>query len=315
MQIWAGLLLVVSVSSCAQPTARGDRILVDISGQPVTVADFDQFVASSVQKDQPFLAGDVMQALLDQFIEEQLLLRAADEVGVTADREKVQNKVAVIQYDDSEASTPARDHRIEAVVERQLRIQSLVEDHLFSNIEVTDEEVENHYETNRAFFHRPETVSFSQILVEARDEAESIQSELRAEPSRFEELAEQHSVGPEAERSGYLGFFARGELPPGIEETVFSMTSGPVSEIIETDFGFHIFRVDERVDASELPLDAVRDKIRVDLLRGKSESELARYIEDLKKKYPVTVYREHLSFAFLEWEDGKTAAATTEESP
>ena len=64
----------------------------------------------------------------------------------------------------------------------------------------------------------------------------------------------------------------------------------------------------------ELSLDDVRDTIRVGLLRKKSEAELARYLEELEQTYPVTLHREHLSFAFLE-HGGGAAMGTTEDSP
>ena len=201
-----------------------------------------------------------------------------------------------------------------SVLERQLRIEKLVETELFDELEVTDAEVEAHYQANESLFQRPETVTISQILVEDEPLAIELRQRLAANASIFETLAEEQSIGPEASRGGLLGSFGRGELPPSFEEVVFSLRKGRISDVVETDFGFHIFKLHEKTDAEPLSLDDVRDTIRVELLRAKSEAELARYIEQLKKTYPVTVHREHLSFAFLEWEDGKAGAAT-EESP
>jgi parvulin-like peptidyl-prolyl isomerase len=138
--------------------------------------------------------------------------------------------------------------------------------------------------------------------------------QLQANASLFEDLAVEHSQGPEASRGGLLGSFGRGELPASLEQAVFALRKGRLSEVVATDFGFHIFKLHDKADAEPLSLDDVRDTIRVDLLRDKSESELARYIEELKQTYPVTVHREHLSFAFLEWEDGKQGVPM-EDSP
>ena len=96
---------------------------------------------------------------------------------------------------------------------------------------------------------------------------------------------------------------------------MFALRKGRISDDVATDFGFHIFKLHEKTDAELLSLDDVRDTIRVELLRDKSATELSRYIEGLKQTYTVTVHREHLSFAFLEWEDGNAAGAPTEESP
>jgi len=308
-------VLVAVLTGCAAEPPREDRVVVDIGGRPVTVAEFDRFVASSVQKDQPFLAGDVMKALFEQFIEEQLLLKAADEASVRADPDTVARRVAVIRNASSEDDSPPRDARLAGIIERQVRIETLLEQKLFAELAVSEEEIASQFEDNRSFYQRPETVSVSQILVGARDDAESILGELRADPALFPELAERHSTGPEASRSGLLGNFGRGELPPSIEGTVFSLNENQVSEVVETDFGFHIFRVEEKSQATALPLEAVRDTIRVDLLRQKSADGLDRYVEELKEIYPVTIHREHLSFAFLEWENGEAVESITEASP
>ena len=221
---------------------------------------------------------------------------------------------AVERAQVAEPSERKSDVPIADVLERQLRIEKLVETELFDDLDVSDEEVAAHYQANQALFQRPETVSISQILVEDEAMAKELLGRLKATPSLFEALAEEHSRGPEASRGGRLGTFARGELPPSFEEVVFALRRGRISDVVPTDFGFHIFKLHEKKEAEPLSLEDARDTIRVELLRNKSEAELSRYIEGLKVTYSVTVHREHLSFAFLEWEDGR-AGAPTEESP
>lgn len=310
----------IVLSGCvSREPPRSERVVVEIAGDAVTVGEFDAFVASSLHQDEPFLAADVMEAMFEQFIEEKLLLRAADDAGVRADPKSVARRLEVIEKAQMAKPRGASENVMASVLERQLRIEKLVETELFDGLDVTDAEVEAHYQANQALFQRPETVSISQILVEEETEADELRQQLGKDASVFEELAIEHSLGPEAGRGGRLGTFARGELPPSLEAAVFAIEKGRsnragLSDVVATDFGFHIFKLNDRADAQPLSLDDVRDTIRVDLLRHKSETELARYIEGLKQTYPVTVHREHLSFAFLEWEDGK-AGASTEESP
>lgn len=310
-----GVLLALGALSCvSREVPRSERIVMDIAGDAITVGEFDRFVEGSVNQDEPFLAGDVMEALFEQFIEEQLLLKAADEAGVRANPETVARRLQAIenaQLATLEGSTPAA---MASVLERQIRIEELVESRVLNGLDVSDAEVEAHFETNRALYERPETVSISQILVESQEEAEEIRAWLESDPAQFVALAEQHSIGPEADRGGMLGSFARGELPPSFENAVFSLRRGRLSDVIATDFGFHIFQLHEKVEAEPLSLDDVRDTIRVELLREKSEDALADYLEELKQTYPVTVHREHLSFAFLEW-DREAVMGTTEDSP
>ncbi len=307
---------LLGLSSCvSRELPRSERIVVDIAGEVITVGEFDQFVEGSVHQDEPFLAGNVMEALFEQFIEERLLLKAADDAGVSADPKAVARRLGAIEKAQVPKSQAQSDSVMASVVERQLRIEKLVESRLFNDLGVSDKEVAAHFEANQALYERPETVSISQILVEDKVLAEELLEKLKSDPDQFGELAQLHSIGPEASRGGKLGSFGRGELPLSIEEAVFSLRKGRRSDVVTTDFGFHIFEVHGKTDAESLALDDVGDTIRVELLREKSEVELSRYIEQLKRTYPVTVHREHLSFAFLEWEDGKVAGKTTEDSP
>ena len=293
---------------CGKEVPLEERVVVEIADDAVTVGEFEHFVESSVQQDEPFLAGDVMEALFEQFIEERLLLKAAEDAGIRAEPDAVGTRLDSIARVEAASSA-------ETVVTNQIRIEMLVEDAVFGHLSVSDEEVGTHFEANQAFFERPETVKVSQILIDDEGLANTIATEFGGRTTRFEELAKEHSVGPEASRGGHLGSFARGELPPSLETTIFSLRPGRVSAVVATDFGFHIFLVHEKVAAAQLSLDEARDFIRLELMRKKSDRALALYIEELKNTYPVTVHREHLSFAFLEWEESKTAGAPLEESP
>ncbi len=289
--------------------------MVEIAGDAITVGEFDRFVESSAHEEEPFLAADVMEALFEQFIEEKLLLRAADDAGLSADPKSLARRLEVIEKAQIAKSSVSSQEAMAAVLERQLRIEKLVEVELFDGLEVTDAEVEAHFEANRALFERPETVLISQILVEDEPQANEILQQLKANPALFEKLAEEHSKGPESSRSGLLGTFGRGELPPSFEMAVFALREGRISGVVATEFGYHIFKLHEKTESELLSLQDARDTIRVRLLRDKSEAELSRYIEELKQTYPVRVHREHLSFAFLEWEDANAAGALPEESP
>ncbi len=289
--------------------------MVEIAGDAITVGEFDRFVESSAHEEEPFLAADVMEALFEQFIEEKLLLRAADDAGLSADPKSLARRLEVIEKAQIAKSSVSSQEAMAAVLERQLRIEKLVEVELFDGLEVTDAEVEAHFEANRALFERPETVLISQILVEDEPQANEILQQLKANPALFEKLAEEHSKGPESSRSGLLGTFGRGELPPSFEMAVFALREGRISGVVATEFGYHIFKLHEKTESELLSLEDARDTIRVRLLRDKSEAELSRYIEELKQTYPVRVHREHLSFAFLEWEDANAAGALPEESP
>jgi peptidyl-prolyl cis-trans isomerase C len=273
-------------------------VILDIAGESVFLDEFDEYVATSAHHDTSFLPADVTAGLFEQFIEERLLLRAAEDAGITVDAAEVGSRRSAIADQSGATSNEAA---LTKSIENQLLISHLFQE-VVSRIEILDEEIETHYDSNRDFYKRPESVTVSEILVDEPALAASLREDLTRAPDRFEEVARQSSQSPEAARGGRLGSFARGELPPSIESVVFELKPGAISEVISTDFGYHVFRVHERREEESLPIEAVRDLIRLELVRQRSDTASESFLDELKQRYPVTVHREHLSFAIADWE-------------
>jgi peptidyl-prolyl cis-trans isomerase D len=159
------------------------------------------------------------------------------------------------------------------------------EDHE-SQIELTDGEISEYYELEKdSRFTDPEEVRARHILVKtptgggdeakatARKEADDLLAQVRA-GGDFAALAKQHSADPgSAAKGGDLGFFPRGRMTPAFENAAFALDPGQLSEVVETPFGFHIIKVEERHAGGPKPLDAVRDEITKTL---KHERALAK---------------------------------------
>jgi len=304
-------LALMGASSCARELPREERVVLEVAGRPITMSELDRFVQTSVQQESPFLANDVMAALFEDFVEEQLLLRAAEDAGIAADPRAVSRRIEAMQSETGDAgATPSirtDDDAMAATVAKQVRIQRLLETQVLGRVDVSDEEVQDYYDAHQDYFVRPEMVDVSQILVEDEALAKELRDKLRKDGASFEALAAAHSIGPEAGNGGRLGSFARGELPPSFEENVFALAPRKISDVVATDFGYHIFRVNEHSEPQELPLEEVEDLIRVDLLREKSDRAVAAYVTELRKRYPVVVHREHLSFALVDLEENRIA--------
>jgi parvulin-like peptidyl-prolyl isomerase len=302
----AFLVTVLILAGCAEELPPESRVVLEIAGRPVTLGEFDRFIRMSVQQESPVLSSEVMAALFDQFVEEQLLLRAADDAGIRADPKVVAQRMAALRTmpeadgsDTSSAPVEIRtsDDAVAENLERQVRIERLVSAEALAAIEIEEKEVADYYDAHREDFVRPETVDVSQILVETEELARELRATIVARRATFEDVAREHSRGPEASRGGNLGSFVRGELPPSFDAEVFALTPGVISEVVPTDFGFHMFRVNSRTKEQPLSLDEVREAVRVELLREESEQAMKRYVSELERRYPLTVHHEHLSFA------------------
>ena len=291
-------------AGCNGP-APTDPVIANIGGEPLTLSEFESYVRSVTEEDIPLVGGELKSALLEQLIEELLLLRAAEDEGVEVSPQEMQAlereapRVAdVAQTEEPETPIPS-SRRSPLDLTAHLKVRKLVDDKILKGVEVTDDEIASYYEDHRAYYKRPEAVDISQILVQTEEEAKRLHAELSSNASRFEELAETYSLGPEAPEGGRLGTFRRGELPSVFDVEVFEIKRGELSQVVQTDFGFHIFRVNAAYPATELDLDEVKSTIRVDLLRQKSDEALALFLEELKQRYPVRIDTEKLDFPYM----------------
>ncbi len=302
---WTAAGLVLALAGCGEPLAD-DPVILEIGDRAITHSQFEGYVASLVDDQAPFAEGELKAELLSQFIDEQLLLMAAGAKGIQVDPSEVETlaqqveSVADGRETASSDDVEARRAKTRMDFKSHLLVRKFIGEQVLKDLEVAETDIASYYERHREFYRRPEAVDVSQILVDSEEEAAEIMEELKKKPSRFEELAQERSTGPEAARNGHLGTYRKGELPPSFEKEVFALRKGRLSDVVRTDFGFHIFRVNEIRRSRDLELEEVTDAIRVELLRQKSDEAMALYLEELRRQYPVRVYGDRLDFPYTE---------------
>ncbi|HQO78991.1 MAG TPA: peptidyl-prolyl cis-trans isomerase, partial [Thermodesulfobacteriota bacterium] len=149
-------------------------------------------------------------------------------------------------------------------------------------VTITDDEIRQYYTDFSDEFWEPERVRARHILVKvaetakpeekqkAREKAQDLQAQLEKGAS-FESLAGQHSDDPaSAKQGGDLGFFSRGQMVKPFEEAAFSLEPGKISEIVESPFGYHIIKVEEKEPEGAKPLEEVKETIRTTIIDSRS---------------------------------------------
>ena len=137
-------------------------------------------------------------------------------------------------------------------------------DALADAIEVSDEQAEAYYADNEESFRTAEERRARHILFELEDKAlaEEVLASLNA-GADFSELAEQHSIdAASAESGGDLGFFKRGIMVPSFDLEVFGMEIGDLSELVETQFGYHIIQLDDIKAGEQRSFAEVIDEVK-----------------------------------------------------
>lgn len=148
-------------------------------------------------------------------------------------------------------------------------------------------EIDAYYADHRADFERPAQVRARQIVVAEPAQGEQLLSRLR-KGEGFATLAREHSLAPEAAQGGDLGFFGRDEMPQEFG-AVFDMAPGKPSALIKSDYGYHIFLVEEKRPAARLSRQEAEQEIRARLEMERREAIYQEWLQELRGKAAIEV--------------------------
>lgn len=158
---------------------------------------------------------------------------------------------------------------------------------LKSRIEITDKEVQAYFEEHQEDFFVEEQIKASHILVGSENEAQEIKA-LLAEGRDFAELAQERSADTGSkDRGGDLGIVSRGEMVAEFEQAAFALQPGQVSDPVKSEYGYHIIKVDEKIEARHGTLKENEDKIREILFQQKMEAEYPAWLDEQYDNYQV----------------------------
>jgi peptidyl-prolyl cis-trans isomerase C len=148
---------------------------------------------------------------------------------------------------------------------------------------ISDADARKHYASQVSGLKPEEEVRARHILVESKDKAREIFEKI-AHGSDFARLARENSKDPGSkDQGGELGFFKRGQMVPQFEEVAFRLKKGEVGEPFESQFGWHIVRVDDRRQSAAPPFEAVKDRVVASMIHQKAQ----QIATDLRRKAQI----------------------------
>lgn len=292
------------------PEVDNNTIVAKVAGEEVKKEEFKKvFEIFKNQYEQQFGTevwdqeiegrkfGEVAkEKLLDMLIDEKLQMKKAADLGISATDDEVNSEVEKAKkYFDTEEKfneyLKGQNMDLEYFkqsVKKELVINKLT-DKLTANVAVTDEEVKVYYDTHQSEFM---SVKASHVLLDTKEEAEKILARAKA-GENFAELAKQNSKDPSAkENSGDLDYFRQGDMVQPFETAAFALKPGEISEVVQTDFGFHVIKVDDnKLDKFE----DVKEQLKASMLSDKKSTEYEKSLEEMRKSANIETFVKNLN--------------------
>lgn len=297
----AGLLLLAVGCHRHPPEDPSAAPVAWVNGQAVSRAEFERELSRSLElpdgtsaptPDQlAALRRTVLHAQLDRLLFVQEATRRGMDISPEDVEQRLQRMRADWPPDEFEALLAQRQQTLDEL-RTELRAQ-LAQEHLFHElvyprVAVTEEEIRAELEAHPELVQEPEQVHAAQIVVKELDQAKEIRAKLR-EGAKFADLARERSLSADAKDGGDLGWFQRGVMPPQFDAVAFSLAPGQISDVVTTDYGFHIFRLIERRPARKRDLAAVRAEVERRLLRAKQEQAQTDFVAQLRSKADIRI--------------------------
>ncbi len=225
-------------------------------------------------EDVPELQQEVLSELLERRILYEHLKRDA---RVQFSEEKCRRQAeALIMSDPVFYTSAPRQEGIRRKLCEQAAIRRYSEKHVFANISVAEQELEDFFNRNRERYLRPAAVSFRQIVLPQERQAKRIRALVTAE--NFSSYARQHSIAPEAENGGLLGPLTKNELPQ-VFHVLFKMRAQRITKVLKSPYGFHIILLLRKHPAGSGSLADFRAEVEQAVRAQKQRAEYRKWLE------------------------------------
>jgi peptidyl-prolyl cis-trans isomerase C len=286
-----------------------------VNGKPIPMSEYEAGLdqlnrqiamtgGKADEKDMPAMKKKV----LDSLIARELLRQEVEKQGIKADEAEVNAQMEAVRkgsspedFANSLKQMNITEQELREHIASQLATKKLIEKELGSKVVVTPEEVKAFYDGNPDVFKTPPMIRASHILVKvdkdatpdqkakSLDKMKAIQKRLKGGED-FAKVAKEVSDCPSKEAGGDLNFFQKGQMVPPFENAAFALQPGQTSDIVETEFGYHIIKVTDKKDQTTVSFDEIKPRIEQHLKSEKmSHQEFPKYVETLKSKAKIEI--------------------------
>jgi parvulin-like peptidyl-prolyl isomerase len=294
-----------------------DRIVARINAKIVTYFELKQAATPfmlqngmdpSVLEDES-RRQEIYKEVLSELVDRELLLQEAAKLDLSVSDQEVDQWLAYTRQQQNMSEEQFRDvikqYDMSYSAYREMIRQNLLKIRLVkvkvgSQVSVSDDELEQAFRERfgtsgaqskfievRHILVRPDDDSEAAVTA-ARQKAETALAELR-NGEDFTDVANTHSEGPSGDQGGYLGTFGRGDLDPQFEAVAFELDKGEISDVVRTQFGFHVIEVMNVEMRADSNVEERKEQLRAQLQQEAVERQLQAYLQNLRSRSFVDV--------------------------
>lgn len=266
-------------------TVNGAKIYLD--EYQIRLNQKMSMLSKDVLLNEPNYVTRLEEEVLDGMITEKIMYLRAQELDISVGASELEDKINEIKKDYGEdfinllAQENIRFDQWKEELKKEMFLQKLVAVDVNSKIRVSDDEAEDYYNEHRNNYRVESRVHVQQIVVRDFDRAQEILARLKAGED-FAKLAANLSIGPEARQGGDLGYITRQVMPEPLEEAIFKLPINKISPVIQSPYGFHIFKVLDSQPARIKNLADVKEEVIADIRAHKEEAAFTSWLNSLK---------------------------------
>ncbi|MGP4063664.1 peptidylprolyl isomerase [Oceanobacillus sp. M65] len=280
-KVWVSIVAVVlAVGVILFVTLSQDDYIAKVNGQEISEEELNSILLS-----------DYGESALDTLITNEMIKQELEKEDIEVTDEELEEEYSelVNSYGSEEAFQEALTASgvDEAIVKQDIETYLATNKLLEPRITVTEEEMKDYFEENKANFATEEQVEASHILVEDEETAKEVLEKLN-DGGDFAELVAEYSTDEATlETDGELGFFGSGVMDEAFEEAAFQLEVGEISDPVETTYGYHIIKVTDKSEAKEAVFEDVKDEIESMLYESKADTEYSIWLEEKMNEYEI----------------------------
>jgi parvulin-like peptidyl-prolyl isomerase len=284
-------------------TGLPEQIVAQVNEEQIPAEQFDrefkELILESDKDAKETDLGNLRRVCLDQVIERKILVQEARRLGMKVSPEELNQAISDIKTDypgegfgEKLGLKGITLEEWKIRLEEKLLAEKVMRSAFRSQEKIDEKEALQYYEDHRSSFQIDQKVRARQIVVADGEEAIQILKRLK-KGEAFEKVAREKSLGPEKVQGGDLGYFSPGERPTEFNH-VFNMEVGAISEVIKSPYGYHIFKLEEKIEPRTIPFGEAKLGILQALAQKKDEENYQKWLKDLKGKAKVKINKKWL---------------------